>query len=189
METLKRIVKETVPVLFLCTVGGVVAGLFLQGMSMELGYVPGVLVLLPAILGMRGNISGALGSRLGSALHLGLLRRGFRWHDDVVRTNFTASMILNILMSFFLGVLSHYFSVFAGLPTAGIFVLTLISLIAGTLAGFILTVLTFFFAIETHKHGMDPDNVLAPSLATIGDISTILCLLFAVRVAMIGGLI
>jgi len=188
MQSWKEIVRETAPVLFLTTVGGVIAGLFLEGIRIELELIPGLLILLPAIIGMRGNISGALGSRLASAFHLGLLKPEFE-KNDVTVTNFTASIVLNVGMSFVLGILAHFVAVVFGLKTAGILVLTFIAVVAGSLAGLILTLLTFYFAVIVYRRGLDPDNVLAPALATVGDALTIVCLLIAVKAVLYLGLL
>jgi len=188
MQSWKEIVRETAPILFLTTLGGIVAGLLLEGIRMDLEYIPGLLILLPAIIGMRGNISGALGSRLASALHLGLLKPEFE-KNDVTVTNFMASIVLNIGMSFLLGIMAHFVGILFGLKTAGVLVLTFISVVAGTLAGFMLTILTFYFAVMVYRRGLDPDNVLAPTLATVGDALTVVCLLIAVKAVLYLGLI
>jgi len=180
-SSIKKILGESFPILVLCTVGGVLAGLLLYDMEGDITKIPGVLVLLPAILGLRGNISGVLGSRLASALHLGLIDAELRW-DEPLADNIYASMILNVVMSFLLGIIAYYAYIFAGFPdTASIIQLTLISLITGTLAGVILTVLTVLLSILTFARGFDPDNILMPSLSTVGDIITVLCLLIAIK--------
>ena len=181
MQSYKKILYETFPILLLCTIGGVIAGVVLQGMCHDFEKIPGLLILVPAILGMRGNISGALGSRLGSALHLGLIKPKIEW-NPIVKTNIYAAITLNILMSFLLGIISHVVALIFNLPTPGIVLLTLISLIAGTLAGIIMPLLTYGLAVLAYSVGFDPDNVLAPSLATIGDILTILCLFLAAKI-------
>jgi len=178
---MKRILRESLPILVLCAAGGVIAGLLLHDMEKDIAKIPGVLVLLPAILGLRGNISGVLGSRLASALHLGLIDAELKWNKPLA-DNIYASMILNVVMSFLLGIIAYYAYIFAGFPdTASILQLTLISLIAGTLAGIILTVMTVYLAIVTFAKGFDPDNILMPSLSTVGDIITVLCLLIAIK--------
>jgi mgtE-like transporter len=182
MSLVKDIIKESLPVLLLTTIGGVIAGLLSEHTKIQLAEIPGLLILLPAILGMRGNISGALGSRLGSALHLGLISPELKW-NKTLHENTLASLILNISMSLILGVVAYFFYIFAGLGyDASIIKLTAISLIAGTLAGIILTGTTIILALVTYGHGLDPDNVLMPSLSTIGDIVTVICLLLAVNV-------
>lgn len=180
----KSILKQSIPIFMLCALGGVVAGLMLESLKTELTDVPGVLILLPAVLGMRGNISGALGSRIASALHLGLIQPELKW-NQTLSENLLASLILNTIMSFFSGVAAYFaysFTGFADKAPASIFDLTLIALLAGTFAGMLLSGLTVSLALLTYSRGYDPDNVLAPSLATVGDIITVLCLLVSIRV-------
>lgn len=177
---LRRILKELFPVMLLCVFGGVLAGLILNTMEEDINNIPGILVLLPAVLATRGNISGAIGSRLGSALHLGLIEPDLKW-NKTLSDNVWASIILNVVMSFFLGVMAHYMCLLFGFKSAGIITLTLISLIAGTFAGIILTGLSIFIAITSYARGLDPDNVVNPLLLTSGDILTVVCLLFAAK--------
>ena len=178
---IKRILKESIPILILCAVGGVAAGVMLQNMEQELLEIPGLLILLPASLGMRGNISGALGSRLASALHLGLIDPELRWNKSL-SNNIWAAILLNVLMSFLSGVIAYAAYELANFENhANVLELTAISLIAGTLAGLILTALSVSLAILAYARGLDPDNVLMPSLSTVGDIITVFCLLFAVK--------
>jgi mgtE-like transporter len=92
------IVREVLPFELLATVGGVVAGLILSGMTEELQVIPGLLVITPAVLGMRGNISSTLGSRLGSAIHMGLITKIER--NPELLNNIGGSLLLSLLLSF-----------------------------------------------------------------------------------------
>jgi len=184
MELVGKILRESFPVLLLTTLGGILAGVMLEGMVDDLRLVPGLIILLPAILGNRGNISGALGSRLASALHLGLIRPELKW-ETPLKENIYSALILNVIMSIILGVVAYYTYILVGFSEpASILQLTLISLIAGSSAGFLLSILSVTLALATYSYGYDPDNVLAPSLSTVGDILTVLCLLFATKLVL-----
>ncbi len=172
--------KELFPVLFVCIIGGVFAGVVLTNMAEDLTRIPGLLVLLPAVLATRGNISGAIGSRLGSALHLGLIEADLKWNKPL-SDNVWASIILNVVMSLFLGIIAYFVCVLFNIEGASIITLTLISLIAGTVAGIILTGLSVLVSITAYAKGLDPDNVVNPILLTVGDILTILCLFFVAK--------
>jgi len=187
MENFTRILKESSPVLVLCIIGELFAGLVLAGGGELIAMIPGLLVLFPAVLSLRGNISSSLGSRLGSAIHLGLIDTKVSWltfKGPTVKENIAASTVLNIIMSFILGVLAYIVSISAGLD-ANMFVLVFVSLLAGLLSGIFLTFLTLFLAVYTASKGLDPDNVLTPSVATIGDIFTVLFLFISARLALI----
>ena len=181
---LKSILKQSIPIFTLCTFGGVAAGVILNWITLDLKLVPGIIILLPAVLGMRGNISGALGSRIASALHLGLIHPELKW-NKTLSINLQASLILNTLMSIisgFLAYISYMLFLSPGESPASLPQLVLISFFSGSLAGLILSLLTVSLALLTYSRGLDPDNILAPSLATIGDIITVLCLLLSIMV-------
>jgi hypothetical protein len=65
--------RSALPTLVVSAIGGLLAGVLLGGMKAQLATVQGLLVMIPAFLAIRGSVYGALGSRLSSALHQGLL--------------------------------------------------------------------------------------------------------------------
>src|SRR5205814_1424310 len=98
-------VGQGLAALLVSSAGDLLAGLTLGAITHTLEDLPGLLVLVPAAIGMRGNIFGALGSRLGTAIHTGefsLTRR----RDTVVGQNILASLTLTLSISFALAVLA-----------------------------------------------------------------------------------
>src|SRR3989440_12598970 len=100
--------------LLLSSGGDLLAGLTLGAITHTLEALPGLLVLVPAAIGMRGNIFGALGSRLGTAIHTGEFRISRR-SDTVVGQNILASMALTLSVSAALAVLAKAVAVGFGL--------------------------------------------------------------------------
>ncbi len=188
MEYFNRIMRESVPILFLLLLGELMAGVILSHGELRLSMVPGLLILLPAILSLRGNISSALGSRFGSYLHMGIVEpkiNSSTLRQPVVKENIYASMTLNFIMSFFLGLFAYLVAVLMGITGASVLVLTFVAVLAGFLSGFFLVFLTVFLAIFTSSKGMDPDNVLTPTVATVGDVFTVLFLFLVADLALL----
>ncbi|RKX70244.1 hypothetical protein DRP53_05580, partial [candidate division WOR-3 bacterium] len=77
----RRIVSEiliqALPVVILTSVGEFFAGSILGRLHERLELIPGLIILVPAVMDLRGNIGTALGSRLSSALHLGIIGKHF----------------------------------------------------------------------------------------------------------------
>ncbi|MCJ2520334.1 MAG: magnesium transporter [Candidatus Thermoplasmatota archaeon] len=174
--SLPSIYRESLPVLLLAGLGLITAGLLLERMEEVLGRTPGLLVMIPALVALRGGISGAMGSRLGSAVHMGLIGKGNLWNEET-RQNVAAALILSVALSSLVGALSHFTSILLGLESAGLAKLVLIATVAGTAAGTAQVGITFGIILIAFRRGLDPDNVTAPSLATVGDIITMLLLL------------
>ncbi|MDY6780339.1 MAG: magnesium transporter, partial [Halobacteria archaeon] len=80
------IYRQSLPVLVVSLVGGIFAGSVLgtEGMTDALTRYPGLLLLLPAFLATRGNVYGALGARISTGLHQGLIEPRFKWDRRLV---------------------------------------------------------------------------------------------------------
>src|SRR5499427_8624374 len=85
--------------------GDLVSGLVLGSITGTLEKLPGLLVLVPAAIGMRGNIFGGLGSRFSTAIHTGTFRVSRRL-DTLVGQNVAASLALSLSISLVLAVLA-----------------------------------------------------------------------------------
>src|SRR5215469_6145926 len=91
--------------LLLSSAGDLIAGLTLGSITGTLESLPGLLVLVPAAIGMRGNVFGALGSRLGTLIHAGTFRLSARV-DTEVGQNMAAAMLSSLSIAAVLAVLA-----------------------------------------------------------------------------------
>jgi mgtE-like transporter len=170
----KEMVKQSLPLIIFCGMGAIVAGSTLGVMIDIIREIPGLIVVIPAIIAMRGNISTAFGSRLGSAYHLGVINADDLWNDELIQ-NILGSLILSFLVSFIIGILAYATSILMNVfPDP--FKLISIVLIAGIISGIILTFLTIIIIYLVFKRGYDPDNITGPALATFGDMITMVCI-------------
>ncbi len=176
-ENSKNIIESFVA-LFISVITAVSAGLLLGKYEETLLLLPGLIILVPPALGMRGNLFAALGSRIGSALHIGTLDR-FSMQNSVVRDNVKANILLTIIMSVVLGAMAELLSVALGIESIGLFSFVLISFVGGVLAGLLLLAITFGTAILAYRQGWDLDNIHAPLITALGDFVTIPFLLIA----------
>jgi mgtE-like transporter len=181
--SISSIVREALPFELLATVGGVIAGIILSGMTNELEMIPGLIVIYPGVLGLRGNVSSTLGSRLGSAIHMGLITDIDRNNPELVN-NISGSLLLGFIMAVVLGVLGHFVTLALGFESAGVFKLVLICAISALTSGVILSFVAVLLAIGTFRYGFDPDNVVTPSIATIGDIVSMYMLFLSAKLVV-----
>lgn len=166
-----RDLGEILPALVLASGGALGAGALLGAMVPQLREAAGVLVMVPGLMALRGNINGAMGARLGSAVHLGLLEP-----EDplgpVARANVLASLVLSLAMGAVVGALGWLLSVVAGLPTISVGLLTLVGALTGVLSGLVLALITLGIVLTATRRGIDPDNVTGPLLTVVGDVIT-----------------
>ena len=181
--SIKNLIKQSLPLLILLGIAEMFTGGILSNMATMFKNTPGLIVIVPAIIGLRGNINGALGSRLGSAAHLGLIDVKKVFNKET-KENVKASVVTSVGTALLLGFLGWLTSAALGYNTNALILIT-VTLIAGTLAGLILALATVGIVIVAFKRGLDPDNITGPFLATFGDVVTVFCLLGAV--ILVGG--
>ncbi|MBU0497951.1 MAG: magnesium transporter [Candidatus Thermoplasmatota archaeon] len=170
----KGVMKQSLPLLIICGIGGILTGNTLGAMITLFQKIPGLLVVIPAVIALRGNINTALGSRLGSAYHLGVIDAEHMWNNEL-KQNIIGSLFLSFFVSILIAILAYGSSILLNIYPDPL-VLILIVILAGSLSGIILAVLTIGIIFIVFKRGYDPDNITGPALATFGDIITILCI-------------
>ncbi|MEX0952551.1 MAG: magnesium transporter, partial [Nitriliruptoraceae bacterium] len=162
----------------------VVAGVVLGAAEGQLTAIPGLLALIPAAIGMRGSIFGALGSRFATGIHTGEFAPDLRRHSYLGR-QIEAATILSFASSAQAGLLAWLISVAIGLPTVGLLPLVAISLVGGLLSSLVLFFVTVGMAVRSHRRGWNMDDVGAPVITATGDLVTLPALLLATLVLRI----
>ena len=170
----KEMLKQSLPLLIVCGLGGILAGNIFGAMTTILRDIPGLIVVIPAVIAMRGNISTALGSRLGSAYHLGIIDAENLWNEEL-KQNLLGSITLSLIMSIIIGFLAYGSSLILNVHPNPL-QLIMIVVIAGVISGIILMLLTIMIIYFVFKRGYDPDNITGPALATFGDVITMICI-------------
>ncbi len=182
-KDVSRVLGETFTALLICAIGDLIAGIVLSKMTDQLAILPGLLVLIPGAIGMRGNIFGALGSRLGSNLHIGTLSPELK-QSDVLNQNIISAIILTIIMSIFLAFMAKTFSILLGFESISIMDFTVISVLGGIFSGILLLPAAILISIKSYENGWDPDNVTTPLIAASGDLFTLPSILLAVQILL-----
>src|SRR5690606_22777099 len=110
------------------------AGAVLGSLTSTFERRPGLLLLVPAAIGLRGNIFGSLGNRVSTSIHAGDLELRLR-RSTVLGQNVIASGALTLGMSLILVLITVVVSTGLGLgPTIGLADLSLVSIGGGALA-------------------------------------------------------
>jgi mgtE-like transporter len=172
-------IRQALAALLVSSGGDLVAGLTLAGLSDRLDLLPGLLILVPAAIGMRGNIFGALGSRLGTSIHTGTFRLSRR-RDTVVGQNIWASLALTLSVSLALAVLAKSVAAaFTGAESISVVDYVVISMVGGVLSSLVVLGLTLGVAALSVRRNWDLDNVAAPLVTAAGDMVTLPSLFLA----------
>lgn len=171
--------RERFTALIVLVIVALVAGLTLGHNIGRLEELPGLLLMVPAAIALRGNIFGALGSRLGTAIHAGTFRLSFR-PSSVVGENLLASLVLTLSTSVALAVLAKGAAVVFGIvESISVVDFIVVSVVGGLLASVAVVVTALALTAGSVRFGWDPDNVTAPLVTAVGDVATVPALVLA----------
>ena len=167
-----QVIKEGLIALLICAVGDLIAGIVLGKMTFFLEAFPGLLVVIPGAIGMRGNIFGSFASRLSTSLHIGLIAPHFEFSEDL-DNNIFASFVLTLVLSIFLGIVAKLFCILLHYESIALMDFILICTIAGLISNLIMLPITMLISFKSFENGWDPDNITSPIIAGFGDLFTL----------------
>ena len=168
----RRTLAQGLVALVLSTLASFVAGLTLSAIEGRLRALPGLVILIPASVGMRGVISGATGARLGTAVATGLFEVSWR-RGSPLRQNATVGAILTLASSVMIAALATVAAAAFGRETIGFLSLVTISVIGGTVGSVFVLFVTIGVAIISFRRSYDLDAVATPVVTAIGDMVTL----------------
>ena len=168
----RRTLRQGLVALVLSTVAGFVAGLTLSGLGDTLQALPGLFILIPAAVGMRGTIFGAIGARLGTTNAAGTFEVSFR-KQGVLYQNVYVAVVTTFGSSLWLAVLAKIAASAFGQPSISLWSLVTISVIGGALGSVFILMVTVGLSILSYRRGWDLDSVSTPMVTALGDMATL----------------
>lgn len=174
----RRALRQGLAAILLTAVTGMVAGLTLAAVEETLERLPGLLLLVPAAIAMRGNIYGALASRLATAMHLGTYDVTLR-RESFMGRQIEATSLLTVAMSVIIAVLAYVLGAAVGLRPIPVWDLVVIATVGGVLASAFLLGGTVVLSVFARRRDWSMDDVGAPMVTVAGDILTIPALVLA----------
>jgi mgtE-like transporter len=174
----QRTLRQGLVALALSTLAGFVAGLTLAHITGTLEELPGLIVLIPAAVGMKGTIFGAIGARLGTANVAGLLEPTLR-PGSVLQRNVYVAVVTTFSSALWLAVLSWLASAAFGEPSISLWRLATVSIVGGALGSALILMITLTLSVLSYRRGWDLDSVSTPMVTALGDMTTLPSLFLA----------
>lgn len=168
----KVLLKQSILVLLACALIDLFPGFFMGRFEEYLVLVPGLLMILPPTVGLRGNIFGALAARVSSRLHLGTIDPHFRQNKEL-RVHLLASGVQLVMLSVAIPLVGLVMGILFSIEMAGVHELLFISISGALISGLLMFAISLGITFISFRKGWDPDNVSAPITASAGDILTI----------------
>jgi len=174
----KRTLRQGLAALTLSTLASFVAGLTLGHITDTLTQLPGLLVLIPAAVGMRGTIFGAIGARLGTSTHAGLFEVTLD-RNGVLYQNIEVAVITTFTSALWLAILARLATLAFGQRSISIWDFVTISVVGGALGSIFILLFTIALSVLSYRRGYDLDAVSTPMVTALGDMGTLPTLFLA----------
>ena len=181
----KKIVKHSLPLLTVTILIEIFAGQILQGKQEALLLLPVFLISIPVINSISGNIGSVLGARLASGLHVGYITLSLK--NKEMHDNLLISILIGLITYFILAIVIYFLALFGNLIED----ITLIEFVAififtGFLLICIVSLISVLTAFISFKRGLDPDDMVAPVVTTVGDAMGIIFLITVIGLIGVG---
>ena len=178
-DSKSKIFKETFPSEIVSIVGDLLAGIVLSLLILPFESFIVLILMIPALLSLRGNLSGPFIARTSRDLFIGNFSKR-SWIENVL-----ATYTLSIITAIFIGILSIILNL-------TLFKLTILSFQYFLSIPIITIMLTLSISIPcstglnylAFKRGLNPNNIVNPVMTAIDDFSTVFC--FFLTIIMLG---
>jgi len=174
--------RQSLLALIVAVIASLVTGLGLVEAAELFEENHGLFLILPAAIGLRGNVFGPFASRLSTAIQAGIFSWSWK-RDSLLGQNIISVASASFSASLFVGVLAKFIaevSLGENIEVMSLFEFVLISLISAAIATVFLLAITLALAVASARFGWDLDNVIAPIVSAAGDLVTLPAVLFAV---------
>jgi mgtE-like transporter len=173
-----RTLRQGLVALVISTAAGFVAGLTLAHITGTLAALPGLLILIPAAVGMKGTIFGAIGARLGTANAAGVLEINLE-PGGVLRRNVDVAILTTFSSSLWLALLARFAGSLFGQPSISLWDLAVISIVGGAIGSVLVLTITIGLSALSYRLEWDLDSVSTPMVTALGDMTTLPSLFLA----------
>ncbi|MEX1162650.1 MAG: magnesium transporter [Nitriliruptor sp.] len=146
-----------------------VAGLVLGSARGPLERFPGLLVLIPAAIGVRGAIFGALTARLGTGMMTGQFTPELR-RESFLGRQLESATYLSVATALLIAVVAWVASAMLGLPSIDLLQLTTVSLVGAIVSSVVMAGAAVVLTRQADRRGWDVDDVGAPMITAAGDL-------------------
>lgn len=168
----RRTLRQGFLALLLGTVTAFVAGITLGSITGTLEELPGLLILVPAVLGMRGTVFGSMGARLGTSTHAGTFEVS-RAKTGVLYQNVYVSVVMTLISSLYLAGLAKVSAAAFRLPSIPFLDFVTIAVAGGIVDSAVLMGLTLLLSVVSYRRGYDLDTVATPLITATADMITV----------------
>ncbi|NHJ20174.1 MAG: hypothetical protein EAX91_04460 [Candidatus Lokiarchaeota archaeon] len=181
MDYFKKIFKESIIVVLISSVMGLFSGTLLSSNEQILASFPIILLVLPSLNSLTGNISTVLVSRLTSHLYLGTLSPKIKTSNRL-KQDFYGLLITILLSLAALISIGYIIGIVTGIEIVNpLLIISILNVTVLILFG-VMFVFLFIGSILLFRNGKDPNNYLIPIITSLSDFLTPLLIIIFIHI-------
>jgi len=181
MDYFKKIFKESFVIVIISSIMGLISGTFLSRNQEVLYSYPIILLMLPSLNSLVGDISTVLISRLTSHLYIGSLAPRVQ-KSDRLKEDFYGLLITILLSLLALIILGYIIGYSSGITIVNPFLIILVIMITILYLFGLMFIVLFVGSIFLFKNGKDPNNLLIPLVTSLLDFLTPLSIILLIQI-------
>jgi len=181
MDYFKKIIKESIIIVILSSIIGLFSGSVLSSNKEILYSFPVILLILPALNSLTGDISTVLISRLTTHLYIGTIPPKIQ-KSERLKEDFLGLLITILLSLIALIILGYSMGIATGMDLVNPFLIFIILLLTVLLLFGCMFIFLFISSIFLFKRGNDPNNFLIPFITSLLDFLTPLLLIIFIYI-------
>lgn len=169
--SVRAIVVTMIPLLVVLSALEMGSGYVLHELEQTFLDRPTLLVLVPVMIAMGGNLGSILSARLSTRLHLGTLT--FSLRNPVILTNIAAVLALAFTVFTALGASAYALTLLPVIDVGGGMTLRdtlVVSVVSGMLLAVVAVALSVSATYVSYRLGLDPDDTTIPVVTNLCDI-------------------
>jgi mgtE-like transporter len=169
-------------------IGGLIAGFMI---ALQLGVFdlsPWAIALYPAVISVKGILTGLLTGRLSTALHLGTIYPRFFGNTKSFHKLISAMIVLTLATSATISAISILFGTLFWGVTISEFPAILSVMLATLSLGLLITLTTVGVTFISFKRSLDPDTIGYPLTSTVANIIITFLYIAVLNIYFSGGL-
>jgi len=166
-----KIFKESIIIVIISSLMGLISGTLLSFNEDLLYTIPIMLLIIPALNSLIGDLSTVLVSRLTTHLYIGTIPPKIQKSERLIEDFYglIITLLLSLASLLFLG---YLIGIISGIRIVNPLLMILIIVATILLIYFIMFLTLFIGAIFLFKRGKDPNNFLIPFVTSLADFLT-----------------
>jgi len=176
VKTYRVVVREAVPVGFVCSFDGVINGLLLANFIENIVHHPEILMIYPVLLNAIGGVGSSFGSVTTTKLALGYLDSKIS-SIHVMSNEFFGMLLSASFMGVIYSLLGYGLATLTGLVPI-LLSMILLSILVMFIGSIVIMVVSYVVGVYAYGRGWDPDNFVIPLETSIADLFGAMLVIF-----------